>query len=240
MAQLNDEWVVQPHGPLEQLADGVWTAAGSIRMPLGRFPRRMTVVALAGGGLAVWSPVPLGAGDMARLEAVGKVAFLIVPNAGHRLDVRAWLARYPAAQVVAPVGALAAVRQAVPVDATEGRALGDPGVSLAVVPGMKSDEFAMTVTRANDTTLVLNDVLASVRHPHGLGAQIMARLFGFGVRRPQVSRLVRRRYVDDPSAVARQLRAWAELPDLRRVILSHVDVLDRNPRADLRRAADDL
>lgn len=240
MAKLNSDWVVQRHGDLQQVAQGIWTVEGSIGMPLGRFPRRMTVIRLANGELAVWSAIALAEPQMEKLDALGPVRFLIVPNAGHRLDVRAWLARYPDAAVIAPPGALGAVAAAVPVDATNDTRLADPGVSLSLVQGMKEDEFAMTVSRTDGTTLVLNDVLASVCHPKGLGAHIMARLFGFGVKRPQVSRLVRKRYVSDPKAVAAQLRAWAELPDLERVVVSHVDVLDREPRGRLLRAADDL
>jgi hypothetical protein len=239
MAKLNDSWIVQPHGPLEQVADGIWSVEGSIRMPLGRFPRRMTVVRLKYGSLAAWSPISLDDAQMGRLDALGSVEFLIVPNAGHRLDVRAWNARYPEARVLAPPGARDAVGEAVPVDATD-NVLGDASVKLCVVPGMKADEFAMTVSRPDGTTLVLNDVLASVRHPKGLGAHVMARLFGFGVKRPQVSRLVRRKYVSDPKAIATQLRDWAQLPDLKRVIVSHVDVIDREPRGRLLCAADDL
>lgn len=239
MGKLNDTWIVQPHGPLEQVADGIWTVEGSIRMPLGRFPRRMTVVRLRYGSLAVWSAIPLDEEQMARLDALGPVEFLIVPNAGHRLDVRAWRARYPEARVLTTPGAREAVSEAVPVDATD-NALGDPSVKLCIVPGMKAEEFAMTVSRADGTTLVLNDVLASICRPKGLGAQVMARLFGFGVKRPRVSRLVRRRYVSDPQAIATQLRDWAQLPDLKRVIVSHVDVLDREPRGRLLCAADDL
>jgi len=72
--------------------------------------------------------------------------------------------------------------------------------------------------------------------PHGLGANIMARLFGFGVKRPRTSRLVRRMYVADGNAVARQFRAWAETEDLRRVIVSHVDIIADAPAEALRRA----
>jgi hypothetical protein len=239
MPALNQDWIVQPHDALLKLADGVWSVAGTIAMPLGRFPRRMTVVVLASGELAVWSAIPLDEDQMARLEALGPVGFLIVPNAGHRLDVAAWKARYPQAKVIAPPGGREAVAEAAPVDATD-NILGDPTVALERVQGMSADEFAMIIARPDGTTLVLNDVLASVRHPSGLGAQVMARLFGFGVDRPRVSRLVRRRYVADSGAVARQLRGWAALPDLRRVVMSHVDVIDEDPAAALRRAAGDL
>ncbi len=239
LARLNDRWTLQPHGPLERVAEGIWSAEGSIAMPLGRFPRRMSVIVLASGGVAAWSPVPLDDAQMARLDALGAVRFLIVPNAGHRLDIRAWKARYPAAKVIAPPGARDAVAEAVPVDATD-NILGDAGVTLERVAGMKADEFAMLVTREDGATLILNDILASIRYPHGLGAHIMARLFGFGVKRPRTSRLVRRMYVADGDAVARQFRAWAGIEDLRRVIVSHVDIISDAPAEALRRAAADF
>ena len=208
-------------------------------MPLGRFPRRMTIVVLASGAVAVWSPVPLDEAQMARLDALGPVRFLIVPNAGHRLDIRPWKARYSKAVVIAPPGARDAVADAVPVDETD-NVLGDPSVTLERVAGTKADEYAMLVSRDDGTTLILNDILASVRHPKGLGAHIMARLFGFGVKRPRTSRLVRRLYVADAKAVARQFRAWAEIEDLRRVIVSHVDIISDAPAEALRRAAADF
>lgn len=239
MADLNRDWIVQPHETLLKIAKGVWSVEGSIVMPLGRFPRRMTVVVLAGGGLAVWSAIPLAEDQMARLDALGPVAFLIVPNAGHRLDLAAWKARYPDAKVIAPPGARDSAAEAAPVDATD-NILGDPTVTLARVEGMKADEFAMLVNRDDGTTLVLNDVLARVSHPPGFGAQVMARLFGFGVHRLRMSRLVRARYVADAAAIARQLRAWADLPDLRRIVVSHVDVITDAPAEALRRAAADL
>ena len=60
MSKVNEEWKVGPHGPLERLDDGLLTVAGEIRMPLGNFPRRMTVIALDGGRSAIWSAIPLG------------------------------------------------------------------------------------------------------------------------------------------------------------------------------------
>ena len=183
VAKLNDAWTVQPHGPLEMVAEGIWSAEGSIAMPLGRFPRRMMIVVLASGGLAVWSPIPLREAEMARLDALGPVRFLIVPNAGHRLDIRAWKARYPEAGVIAPPGARDAVAEAVPVDAT-GNVLADPGVTLDRVEGTKADEFAMLVSREDGATLILNDILSSIRHPHGLGREYPGAIVRFWRQAP--------------------------------------------------------
>lgn len=239
MAKLNSIWTVQPHGDLIAVADGILTVEGSIVMPLGRFPRRMTVLRLRDGGSAVWSPISLREPEMGRIEEWGPVHFLIVPNQGHRLDLKPWHDRYPGAQVIAPSGAQAAVEEAAPVSATS-NIIGDPAISLDRVAGTKADEFAVTVTRDDGVTLIVNDILSNVRHPRGLGANIMARLLGFGVKRPRTSWPVRRMFVGDPAVLAQQFRTWAALPGLRRVIVSHGDLIEDAPQVALSRAADDF
>ena len=125
MSKVNEEWKVGPHGPLERLDDGLLTVAGEIRMPLGNFPRRMTVIALDGGRSAIWSAIPLREPEMREIEALGNPAFLIVPGIAHRLDIKAWKLRYPHANVVCAPGARKAVEEIVEVDAT-GDVLDDP------------------------------------------------------------------------------------------------------------------
>ena len=239
MSKINADWKVEPHGSLDAVGDGIWSVEGSITMPLGRFPRRMTVIRLSHGALAIWSPISLDDREMARLDALGPVGFLIVPNAGHRLDLKAWKDRYPNARIVAPPGAARNVAEVAPVDDTA-NVLEDPGVALQRIAGTSADEFAVIVSRGDGVTLILNDILSSIRHPHGIGATILARLFGFGVDRPRTSRLIRHRYVDDPAAVARQFRTWAAIPNLRRLIVSHVDLIEDDPARMLETAAADL
>jgi hypothetical protein len=239
MSKLNTEWKVQPHGDLIEIGQGIWTVQGSIVMPLGRFPRRMTVVSLSDGGSAVWSAIPLRAPQMKRIEALGPVRFLIVPNEAHRLDLKPWTLRYPAAKVLAPPSAREAVSDAAKVDATDD-IIGDSAIRITLVAGTKADEFVMTVQRPDGTTLVLNDILSNVRHPDGIGAHVMARLLGFGVKRPRTSRPVRRLFVADRAVLATQFRIWAAIPDLRRVIVSHGEVIDSAPRDALLRAAEEF
>jgi hypothetical protein len=239
MAKLNDRWRVQPHGELVEVAEGIRTVEGSIVMPLGHFPRRMTVLTLQGGGSAVWSAVPLREPEMARIEALGPVRFLIVPNQAHRLDLKPWHVRYPEARVIAPPSAREAVTEAAPVDATED-IICDPAITFQLVKGTKADEFALTVKRGDGTTLILNDILSNVRHPKGLGAHIMARLLGFGVQRPRTSRPVRRMFVKEPAMLAQQFRAWGAIADLQRILVSHGDLIDHAPGEVLNRAAADF
>lgn len=237
--RVNREWRVAPHGPLETIEPGLLTVAAEIRMPLGNFPRRMTVVVLSGGRVAIWSAVPLAEPEMKEIEALGEIAFLIVPGVAHRLDIAPWKQRYPQAKVVCTPGARQAVRKVVPVDAT-GDVLDDPEVELQTVPGVAGKEAALVIRRAGGTTIVLNDLLANVRHPRGIGAQIMARLMGFGVKRPQMPWVGRRMFVKDANVLAAAFRTWAHERGLRRIIVSHGDVIEKRPGAVLERIAGKL
>jgi hypothetical protein len=239
MSKLNQKWIVQPHGELVAPAEGILSAEGSIVMPLGTFPRRMTVLALHDGGSAIWSPVPLREAEMSRIEALGPVRYLVVPNRGHRLDLKPWKDRYPGARIIAPPTAREAVMEAAPVDAITD-IIGDPDIEFQIVAGTKEDEFALIIQRGDDNTLILNDILSNVRHPKGLGAQVMARLLGFGVKRPRTSRPVRLMFVKDPTELAKQFRSWAAIPQLRRIIVSHGDIIDQAPRKALVQAAEDF
>lgn len=239
MARLNDSWKVGPHGPVETVDEGLVTVAGEIRMPLGNFPRRMTVVALSRGRSAIWSAIPLREPEMREVEALGAPAFLIVPGIGHRLDLPAWKQRYPDARILCPPGARKAVEEAAPVDATRD-ILDDPSVQFETVPGVGDKEAALIVRRGDRTTLIVNDILANVRHPHGLGARIMARLFGFGVNGPQVPSTIRRMFIEDAAALAAGMRRWAAEPGLARIVVSHGDVITDRPRETLERVAADL
>jgi hypothetical protein len=239
MPKINTEWKVEPHDPLEQLDEGLATVAGEIRMPLGRFPRRMTIVSLKEGRSAIWSAIPVDEPTMARIETMGRIAVLIVPNPGHRLDIRAWKARYPAAKVLCAPGAREGVETVIPVDATRD-VLDDPAAQFLTVPGLAEKEAALSIQRQGHVTLVLNDILANVRHPRGLGAQLMARALGFGVHRPQIPRVCRRVYVKDAKALASWLQQWARESRLVRIVVSHGEVIEDAPRDVLAHVASEL
>lgn len=235
MPKFNTEWRVLPHGPVKTVGDRILTVEGIIPMPLGKFPRRMTVVGLSRNRSVIFSAMALNERGMKRVEEVGKPSFLIVPNGHHRLDARIWKQRYPGLKVICPPGAKSSVSEAVPVDATDD-ILKDKDVDFVIVDGTDEGEAALIVRRNDGTTVIVNDVIANVRHPRGLGAKVMARLFGFGVKRPQVPRVVKRVMVKDTEALAAQFRAWSEIDGLRRLIPSHGDIIDR-PAALLERLA---
>ena len=225
----HENWEVLPHGPLEKLADNLYTVVGKLPMPLGETSRRMTIAKLALDRLAIFSAIALDEARMAQLEALGRPTFLIVPSAIHRIDARPWKARYPLLEVIAPPGALEKVSEVVTVDATVCE-LGDLRVKLEAVPGTKGRELSMTVETDSGTTLVVNDLIFNLPEMKGLAGWGL-KLLGFGPGHPSMPKLVRMKLVDDDEAVREQLRAWA-VRDFERILVSHGAAIE-NPRETL-------
>jgi hypothetical protein len=231
------EWKVLPHGKLTPIEDNILTVVGEIPMPVGDIVRRMTVVRLRDRRLVIFSAISLGQEEMRALEDFGEPAFLIVPNAHHRLDCKIWKDRYPAIQVIAPEGAREKVEKIVPVDATRAD-FDDPNVILVAVPGTREREAALEIIRPNGTTLILNDVVGNIRNASGFGGWFL-RMMGFAGEKPHIPVPVKMTMVSDKAAFAAQLRRWAEMP-LKRVLVSHGSTIEHDPRGVLRELAASL
>lgn len=174
---------------------------------------------------------------MRQLEALGEPAYLIVPNGGHRLDLRPFHARFPKAKIVTAPGAKTKVEEAA--KPVQTRAALGKVARIVTLAGCDEGEIAMVVShRSGNVSLLTNDLIGNVAHPKGIGATIMSRLMGFGPK-PRITVAAKRFFIKDKAALAAQLREWAELPGLKRLIPSHGDIIDR-PAALLRRLADSL
>lgn len=231
------KWKVLPHGRLTEITPDILTVTGTIHMPIGDFPRRMTIVRLRDRRLVIFSAIALDEGEMREIEQFGDPAFLVVPNAHHRLDARIWKERYPALYVVTPPAAEDKVTDTVSVDATDVD-FGDPDVTYLVVRGTHEGEAALRVD-GDGTTLVLNDVIGNIRDAHGFSGW-MFKLMGFAGDEPHVPGPVKMTLGKEKADLAAQLRAWAALPDLRRIIVSHGETIEENPRGTLTALADGL
>ncbi|HEX6242452.1 MAG TPA: hypothetical protein VFZ61_16180 [Polyangiales bacterium] len=234
MTKPNETWTVLPHGPLTKVAEDLYTVVGKLEMPLGETTRRMSVVRLRESQLLIYSAIALHPTEMRKLEALGTPAFLVVPSDIHRLDAKAWKARYPAMQVIAPRGARDKVSKIVPVDLTDLPFVSERA-SLDVVPGTSEQEFAMTVRTETGVTLVVNDLIFNLpRIPGFSGA--MLRLLGFAPGRPSMPKLVMKKLVKDREAVRAQLESWASMRGLERILVAHGGVIDQ-PQGTLRELA---
>jgi len=231
------QWKVLPHGKLSKLDDNIQTVTGELHVPMA-LPRRMTVVRLNDSRLVIFSAIALDAVEMAVIDAYGRPAFLIVPSDKHRLDANAWKIRYPAMQVVAPEGALAAVEKRVPVDTVAPR-FDDPNVQFVTVPGTGGKEAALVVHSPNGSTLVLNDLVGNIRNASGVGGGLL-RMAGFAGQEAQIPRVIKLALIKDSNALRAQLLQWSEIETLKRILVSHGSPIEGNPRQVLRELASSL
>jgi hypothetical protein len=238
MPKPNHEWKVLPHGPLREIDPDIHVVEGEIPMPLLNLPRRMTIIRLVGGDLLIWSAISLEEEEMETIERRGRPAFLVVPSDHHRLDASAWKHRYPALQVVTPPGSRARTEKVVEIDSTAPD-FGDPQVRMVVVPGTGEEEAALIVRRPGGTTLVLNDLVGNIRHSSGFGGWVL-RMMGLAGDKAQVPKAVAMTIVESKKALGEQLQAWAAIPDLKRIIVSHGDIIEDAPQAVLRELATSL
>ncbi len=238
MSKAHEQWKVLPHGKLVEVDPNILTVTGTIRMPLMKLPRRMTVARLTGKRLVIFSAIALDESGMTALEAYGQPAFLVVPNDKHRLDARIWKDRFPALQVVAPAGARRKVADVVPVDTSEPE-FGDPTVKFITVPGTGRREGALLIDTLVGTTLVLNDLVGNIRNASGVGGWLLRKM-NFAGDDAQVPKPVRWILVEDKDALRAQFLQWAALPGLKRILVSHGDLIDYKPAEVLRDLAHSL
>jgi hypothetical protein len=239
MPQPLHSWRVLPHSQLSVVDDNLLTVVGDLAMPIGDFPRRMTVARLRDGRLVVFSAIALDENEMLALEKFGPPSFLIVPSDLHRMDAKIWKDRYPRALVLAPDGAYDKVNEIVNVDATAFD-FRDNSVQFVTVPGTEGHEAALVVSSAGGTTLVLNDLIWNIDERPGFGGWLM-KISGMTGKQPHFPpALVAHRSIKDKPALRQQLETWASAFALRRIIVSHGAIIDQNPSRVLRDLAKQL
>lgn len=233
MTQTSDFWPVLPHGALLPLQDNLWQVEGAL--PKMSMKRRMCVARMSDGRLVIHSAVALDEEGMAALEALGPVAFLLVPNAFHRMDAPLFRKRYPDATLLCPTGARKKVEQVVAVDGSYDDFPEDAAVKLRHLEGVKEAEGVMSVTDANGTSLVFNDTLFNLPHGKGVGGLVLRLLGSSGG--PKVTRIMRLFVIKDKQALAADLAQLAETKSLIRLVPAHGDPIDQGAAGVLRQVA---
>lgn len=227
-------WKVLPHDPIEQLEPGLWRVEGALEgMPLRRV---MTIAKRSDGLLVIHNAIALEDEPMAQIESFGEPAFLVVPNGYHRLDAAAYKDRYPKLTVLCPRGARAKVERVVAVDGDYTSYPADDAVRLETVEGVGDAEGVMIVRSGGSTTLVFNDLLFNMPHGSGFNGAIL-RYITQSTGGPKVSRVGRWLIIKDAKTFRRELERLASTPDLRRIIVSHHEVIDHDAARVLREVA---
>lgn len=235
MAKAHTNWKVLPHGPLTLLDDGLWRVEGSLEggVPLKRV---MTVARRTDGSLVVHNAIALEQDEMMALDALGPVRFIVVPNGFHRLDAPLFKQRYPEAKVVAPVGSKKKVEQVVPVDLVYEDFPSDEAVELRTLSGFGGAEGVMIVKSTGGASLVFNDAVFNMPHVPGLQGFVLKHVTK-STGGPCVSNVVRLFLLKDKAAFRADLEALAKTPNLRRIVMSHHEVIDQDAAEALTKIA---
>jgi hypothetical protein len=195
----------------------------------------MLVARLGDGRLVVHSGIALDDAEMKELESWGTPAFLIVPNAGHRLDAKIFKDRYPSMRVIGPPGAKAKIEQVVKLDATEAD-FGDDSVRYEILEGTGGGEGVLIVRSNAGTTLGFTDAVMNMQSLPGFSGFMMG-LFGFTGPAPKVTLPTRMLIVKDKKAMRRELEKRADMAGLVRVEVAHGAPITSSPADALRTAA---
>ncbi|WP_434380741.1 hypothetical protein [Melittangium boletus] len=220
-SKISDDWNVLRHGPLVPLSDNLWWVEGDL--PDMSLKRVMTVARRSDGTLVIHSAIALGDKELRELEALGRPAVLLVPNGLHRLDAPAYLKRYPDLKVYAPRGSREKVEEAVRVDGTYEDFPADDTVRLETLDGVKESEGAMLVRSKDGTTVVLNDAVFNMDPKKDWLGWLITTVLG-SAPGPRVSRLSKLLFIKDKAAFRENLRRYAELPGLVRLVVAHEKV----------------
>jgi len=196
----------------------------------------MTVARSDDGRLLLHSAIALDEAGMAELSALGEPTWMVVPSRFHRMDAPRYKARYPQLQVLAPRGARKKVEQVVAVDATYDEVALPEGLGLSHLDGLKGREGVLRVASADGTTLVFNDALFNLSHGEGLFWFVYGRLMA-NAGRPRVTNVAKLVIVAKKSAYRAELERLAEIPDLRRVVPGHGQLIDEDAAGVLRSVA---
>jgi hypothetical protein len=224
-----NEWPVLPHGPIHKLSDVLWCVEGDLKkMGLNRW---MTIVRLSDGRLVIHNAVALAAAAMAEIEAFGAPAFILVPNAFHRIDCARFKQRYPAAKVLCPRGARAKVERVVTVDGTYDDLPPDPHAHLRHLDGVADREGVLSVHDAHGTTLVFNDVLFNIPRGRGFKGFMLGLIGSSGG--PKVTRIARLAIVKDKRALSAELLRLSAEPALIRLVPGHGERIESEARSTL-------
>jgi hypothetical protein len=205
-------------------------------LPGGPLRRVMAVGKRSDGQLVVFSAIQLDDAGMGALEALGPVGFIIVPNGFHRIDAGRYAERYPNAKVLCPAASKDRMATVARVDGTLEDYPDDPRISVMYAAGTKQREAAMVIRDEADTTVVVCDAIFNMPHADGLAGFALKHITASSGG-PTISRLARFILVSDPKALASQFEEFAALPNLKRVVVGHHQVIDQDPAGTLRTLA---
>lgn len=228
-------WQVAPHDPIEQLEPNLWAVRTAL--PGGRKggDRRMVIARRDDGKLVFYNAAPLDEAAMREVASFGTPAFLVLPYNLHMMDGHAFAERL-GLHIYGPKNDKKMAAR-VKVEGGLEQFPADPAVQVVEAAGMKTGEAVMVVTSpGGKKSICFADVFMNAPKE---GASLGARLAGFAGK-PGLPWLMKLAFLKNKAAFKAQLLAWADDPQVERIVPSHGTIITVGARTMLRTVATEL
>jgi hypothetical protein len=199
----------------------------------------MTLARLDDGRVVIHSAIALDDAEMAEVETWGCPTILVVPNGYHRLDAPAYKTRYPDLTVLCPRSAQRRIADVVAVDGDLSRFPAQSTVRCEYLDGTGAGEGYLLVRHGEDVSLVLNDAVFNMPHLPGTIGWVLKHVTQ-STGGPRVSRVARWLLIKQRTRFKEHLSRLADTPHLKRIVVSHHEVIDDDPGGTLKRLAEAL
>jgi hypothetical protein len=204
------------------------------------FRRRMTILRLKNGGLVIHSAIQLKDDDYSKIDALGRVEYIVVPNSYHNSDARFFAARYPNAKVFVPKGAAESVRKNCPVHGI---------LPEAWTPKLREEigcqEFDGTRGLSENVffhrgskTLLVTDLVFNMQNEVSGALKVFFKLNRI-YKRFGPSRIFRYGFVNQPKVAAESFHEMMHW-DFDRVIMNHGEILNTGGKEALRKGFEEM
>jgi hypothetical protein len=220
-----------PHGPIEEIAEGVFWVRGSIQFaPLMRLARNMVIVR-SGEELTVVSPVRLSSDGEAELDKLGTVRHVVKLGFMHGIDDAYYLERFGATYWALPGGTRP--QDPVPQRELTAAAIPIPDAELFEFQDTNDREGVLLVRRAGGI-LITCDAVQNWPDTKGCSplARVASHLIGFRRRRAQIGPPWRKKMTPDGGSLKADFERLANL-DFAHLIAAHGGPLRDTAREDL-------
>lgn len=191
----------------------------------------MTIIEVGDGALLVHSPIALDDALKSDVERLGRVAYLITPNAFHGMFTDDWMAAFPDARHFTARTDDTGKNKSEPLSLSAIAGL-SPVLEAARMEGMPKIQEYVFYHRPS-RTLILTDLAFNIRTDVPIWTKIFFSLNNaYGKFGP--SRLMRS-MITDKAAFNASLTALLEW-DFEQIVVSHGDIVERDGKHILRRA----
>lgn len=216
---------------MRKLGAGIWIHERPFRLFGAEFGNRMTIIEVGDGALLVHSPIALDDALKSDVERLGRVAYLITPNAFHGMFTDDWMAAFPDARHFTARTDDTGKNRSEPLSLSAIAGL-SPVLEAARMEGMPKIQEYVFYHRPS-CTLILTDLAFNSGTDVPVWTKIFFSLNGaYGKFGP--SRLMRS-MITDKAAFKASLTALLEW-DFEHVVVSHGDIVERDGKNVLRRA----